>query len=897
MNILNSRSLISLCLFFTLGILPTLSQYKASASLGLADNCLPPINRSVAVGADAMQFKRQPLRFEINRGQTDLQARFIARASDSTLFLTANEAVLHLPKLAPQSEAKPAARKARKATFEEISMPTESAVIRLRPVNSNAQPRLTGMEKLPGVSNYFIGNDPRKWRTEVEAFAKVKYENLYPGIDLIYYGNDAGEIEYDFKVAAGANSELIAMSVEGAEKLEIDEPSGDLILSTTVGRVRQHAPLIYQEVNGKRQEIAGRYRLIDGEKKIRHPQSAIRNQEVVAFELGEYDESKPLVIDPVVVYSTLLGGAAGNFDGARDVAVDAEGNAYIVGVAESSDFPTRNPFDGAPPQRFASKAFIAKFAPDGSLIYSTFLGSTDGSSSADAIAVDGTGAIYVAGSANPGFPIVNAFQPTAGSFSDAFLTKMNAAGTMIIYSSFLGGNQGENLRDLKLDAQNNVYLLGEIPGRGVASVTFPTVNPTQASYGGGDRDMFLSIVAANGTSLLFSTFFGGNGDEEASSFAVSSTGNLVTVAGASNSTNLAASEIVTQADDPSCDELKALLAIFFNEGTMRGHIDIVVPLQYAQIVKNLRDNLRRDPTCTEILHEIYTEDSPIYNPFPNTTIPMGQLTGSGSYPPGGSGLVTPSSLTPQAGGGGFDVFIAPIDQNGNGSAKGIFGGSRDEFAAAVTKDSRGAVYITGDTNSTDLPTVNPTQATPGGANDNGFVVVFAPDTFDVLFATYLGGDGFTLPQSIAVDAQGNIFVSGTVTIGTTFPTTPGAFQRDLKGRNDAFLVKYSPVDIPTGPDFSLSFAQPSINTSFGKVKVTANISRTGGFTGNVTITPATPLPKGIILVGGSVSTTDSSIGFKLKVKGSAERGAHQLSFQAKDDSGKTRTATLTLTVQ
>lgn len=894
------RTVISLFLIFSFMLFSGAPKQAAESSTAIAASAAREREALHTPAGNRAPFKRQPLRFEVNRGQTDAQAHFIARASDSTLFLASQEAVLRLPKLMAKPETR---RAAHKTAFADISQPVESAVIRLRPVGGNPEPRLTGVDKLPGVSNYFIGNDPRQWRTSVEAYAKVKYENLYPGIDLIYYGNEAGEIEYDFTVAPGANPNLIAMSIEGADRVEVEDPSGDLILTTAVGRVRQHAPLIYQEIDGKRQEIAGRYRYIENGKTIQNPNLKIQNP-LIAFALDDYDKSQALVIDPVVVYSTLLGGAAANFDGARDVAVDAQGNAYMVGTAESSDFPTRNALDGTPPPRFLSKAFISKFAPDGSLIYSTFLGSADGSSSADAIAVDATGAIYVAGTANPGFPIVNAFQPTPGSFSDAFLTKLNAEGTAIIHSSFLGGNQGENVRDLKLDAQNNVYILGEIPGRGAASVTFPTVNPTQANYGGGDRDMFLSVVAASGANLLFSTFFGGNGDEEAKSVSVSSDGNQIVIVGASDSTNLTTGGIAPQASDPSCDEYEELANLY-----ARGHFSdpwdyIVFPFEEEKQL--MRDRLGREPTCAELLDWLLDfvgspgTSSPSLRDIsvsPLANIPAGQIIGSAAYPPGGSGLVSPSSVLPQAAGGGYDVVVVPIDQNGNGSARGIFGGSRDEFATDSVRDSRGAVYITGDTNSTDLPTVAPTQAAPGGANENGFVVVFAPDTFDVLFATYLGGDGFTLPQSIAVDPQGNIFVSGIVTIGTTFPTTPGAFQRDLKGRNDAFLVKYSAVDIPTGPDFSLSFSPSTITTSYGKTKVTADINRTGGFTGNVTITPATEWPRGIILKGGSASTTGSRVTFKLKVKGNAAPGSHLLTFKARDDSGRERIATLTLILQ
>jgi hypothetical protein len=873
-------------------LLPPAALKRLASNVASADSL--PQDCKLEAPAKGMPFQRQPLRFEVNRGQTDSQVRFTARAADSTLFLSQSEAVLHLPKLEAPSESTRGGQRARKAKFTSIIEPNESAAIGLRPVGSNPNARLTGIDKLPGVSNYFIGNDPRKWRTNVESYSKVKYENLYPGIDLIYYGNPTGEIEYDFIVAAGANPGLITMSVEGADKVEIDEQSGNLLLSTSVGRVRQHAPFIYQEVNGVKQEIAGRYRLLTSAPSSQNLKSKIQNP-LVAFEVDNYDNSKPLVIDPVVVYSTLLGGAAGNFDGASDVAVDAQGNAYIVGTTQASDFPIRNPFDGTKFNNSTNKAFVSKFAPDGSLIFSTFFGGNDSGNRGNALALDATGAIYVAGAtAASDFPVKNAFQSTRAGSLDAFVAKLNAEGIAIIYSSFLGGNQIDDVKDLKLDAQNNAYILGTIDGRGATSVTFPTVNPTQANYGGGDRDMFLSVVSPTGSNLLFSTYFGGNGDEEARSVSISSDGKLIVIIGASNSTNLTNSGLAPQGVDSSCDELNDILQAY-SSGSGGSFNLVANPAIYlAHLKDNLRDELGREPTCVELLKEFYDQ---IFPPGPfDGLIPLGELLGSGSYPPG-SGLASSSSLTPQAAGGGFDVFVAPIDQNGNGRARGIFGGSRDEFAVDSAKDSRGAIYVTGDTNSIDLPTLSPTQATRGGTNENGFVVVFAPNTFDVLFATYLGGDGSTLPQSIDVDLQGNIFVSGIVTIGTTFPTTSGAFQRELKGNTDAFLVKYSPVDIPTGPDFSFSFSQPSVTTSFGKIKVTADINRTGGFTGNVTITPATSLPRGIILVGDSVSTTENKVNFKLKVKASAALGTHQLTFAARDATGKTRTATMTLVVQ
>jgi len=876
---INSQRLISLILVIaTLGllfILPAGSQ-SVSHRVAFAESSVTrglPLGRmkgGVEAMANTPAFKRQPVRFEVNRGQTNPQARFIARTADSILFLAQSEAVLCLPELPAQLEPIRTAAKPRKATTAELLRPVQNAVLRLRPVKSNPQPQLVGIDKLPGVSNYFVGNDPKKWRTNVESYAKVKYENLYPGIDLLYYGNEAGELEYDFIVAAGANPDLIAMSVEGAGEVDVDQQSGDLLLSTSVGRVRQHAPQLYQEVNGKRQEIAGHYRVLQPVQPIQNPKSQIQNP-LLAFEVGDYDASKPLVIDPVVVYSTLLGGAAGNFDGAKGVAVDAQGNAYITGNTESSDFPTRNPLDGTPPQRFgaSSKAFISKFAPDGSLIYSTFLGGNDSSSGGSAIAVDSTGNVYVAGSAGSGLPIVNAFQSSLGSTADAFITKFNADGNAIIFSSYLGGNEGESVRDLKLDAQNNVYLLGEIPGRGVTNVTFPTVNPTQANYGGGDSDMFLSVVAATGANLLFSTFLGGNGAEEAKSMSVSSDGNRIAITGASDSANLITGGIGAQATDPSCDELEALVLIL-SKSISQGLYGLVVVPIFVQVKEGKL-------TCLEglkLIEEVVLKSTAI-----------------------ASGTKTQQQSLAATDGGGFDVYVIEGDATANNArAKSSFGGSRDEFVAAGTKDSRGAVYIAGDTTSIDLPTIGPTQAAPGGANDNGFVVVFAPDTYDVLFATYLGGDGFTLPESIAVDAQGNIFVSGVVTTGTNFPATPGAFQRELKGRNDAFLVKYSPVDVPTGPDFTLSFPESAVTATYGKKKISADINRTGGFTGNVTIEPVS-LTAGVVMKGGPVSTTEGSTSFKLKIKPAAAPGTHQLTFSATDSAGRSRTASFTLVIQ
>lgn len=883
MNILNLRSMISVGLLVSLVAFPALSPHQISASVALPFNFVPTINRSLVGGTQAMRFKRQPLRFEINQGQSDPQIRFLARTGDSTLFLTANEAVLRLPKLSEDVIAGKTAQ--RKSAFATLAERAPSAVIRLRPAHSNPQPRLVGLETLPGKSNYFIGNDPRKWRTNVEAYARVRYENVYPGVDLIYYGNEAGEIEYDFVVAPGADPDLIAMTVEGADKVELDAESGGLILNTIVGRVQQHAPRIYQEVNGARHEIAGRYRLVEGEDRIGNSQSAIRNS-LIAFELGEYDESLPLVIDPVVVYSTLLGGAAGNFDSARDVAVDAAGNAYVVGKTESSDFPTRNALQ--PTLNGSSDAFVAKFAPDGSLIFSTFLGGGEGDE-ATAVAVDASGAIYVAGLAgSPDFPTKNAFQASPGGSADAFVTKLAPDGRSIEYSTYLGGNQTEEVADIVLDAAETLYVVGTVFGRGATSVTFPAVNPIQASYGGGDTDAFASFIAPRGEKLMFSTLFDagvqggiGGGTDRVSSLMVDSASGDVFVAG-----NLEVSE-----DDPELPFVGRFRPV---EGRkvqpldFGGHAVLVVALMYE------RGELDELEPPTEFAIKITAS----WMLGLGGGGPGPQLDAKGTAGSAPEVLILAEGLChPASPGAGCDepAALAVLDPDLKFKRAANLPLLREFFYAAGTMDAQGAVYIVGDISSNRLTTVDPVQSTFGGRNDV-VVAVLKPGSHEPAFVTFLGGDGLETPTSIALDPQGNIFVSGVVTIGTTFPTTPGAFQREIKGRNDAFLVKISAVDIPTGPGFSLSFSQSSVTTSTGKIKVTANINRTGGFAGNVTITPVS-LPAGVVMPAGSASTSGNSVKFKLKVKASAARGSHTLTFKARDDSGRERTATMTLIIQ
>lgn len=456
---------------------------------------------------------KQPLRFEANLGQTDSEVRFLSRGSGYSMFLTPSEAVLSL------------ARPDQRGTQEE-----QSDVVRMRLVGARPEPEVRGTERLPGVSNYILGNDAKSWVTGVPSFGGVNYAGVYPGVDLVYHGDDQGRLEYDFIVAPGADAGPIAMAFSGAKGLRLDS-SGELVMATAGGEIRHHKPTLYQDMDGARQAVSGRF--------------VMKGDSQVGFEVGAYDRSRPLVIDPVLAYSTFLGGIGA--DEGSGIAVDSAGNAYVTGLTTSTNFPrtegaldlkcgTAGDCDPASngsldpsAVRFTLQpdAFVTKLAPGGdSLVYSTYLGGK-GADRGLGIAVDANGNAYVTGStASSDFPTTaNAFDTTCGSDgkcdfrasdtasddpnfgytkADAFMTKLNPSGSALSYATFIGGRGEEDLagtatyqtapgsapRDLGDPASRPVEFAGGLAVDGeTAYVTGTTLSPdfrtTDNAY---DRD-------------------------------------------------------------------------------------------------------------------------------------------------------------------------------------------------------------------------------------------------------------------------------------------------------------------------------------------------------------------------------------------------------------------------
>lgn len=448
----------------------------------------PSIDRQAVMEA----YSQRPLSFERNMGQADPRVEFVSRGPGYNVFLTGSEAVLAM-------QEQPAAERSQPATIPaaEHANSGKSAVLRMALVGANQNPQVVALEELPGRSNYLLGNDNRTWRTGISTFAKVKYQGVYPGVDLVYYGNQR-QLEYDFVIAPGADPSPIRLSFEGAKQLRVDASTGDLLITTENGLEMRHArPNVYQQVGKQRVEVAGSYHVLNG------------NQ--AAFTLASYDRQRSLVIDPTVSFTVFLAG--NSQDVANAVAVDGSGNAYVTGYTLSPNFPRvgeSNGYEGS------YDAFVTKLSPTGAILYSTYWGGT-GVDAGTGIAVDSTG-VFVTG-----YTSSSNFQgQRIGSLSSgfhAFVTKLQLTGGIPIYSLELSGSSYDEANAIALDSSHNAYITGI-----TSSTDFPMIGSWQTSNHGG-YDAFVAKVDANGN-LVKSAYIGGSSSDWANGIAVDASGDV-----------------------------------------------------------------------------------------------------------------------------------------------------------------------------------------------------------------------------------------------------------------------------------------------------------------------------------------------------------------------------------
>jgi RHS repeat-associated protein len=711
------------------------------------------------------QFASAPMQFEQNRGQTDSQVEFVARGAGYNLFITPNSAVLTLAR--PNADADT-------ERLESNSMMVD--VVAMSFVGGDPQARVKGHEQLLSRSNYFH-SDPSGAESagilDIVNYRKVASENVYDGIDVEYYTNARGKLEFDVVVRPGADAAAAQMEILGAENLSLDG-EGNLVVETpSGGRLVYQAPVLYQQVGAVKQEVSGSYVLL--------------GQQRVGFAPGDYDVSRPLVIDPVLDYSSYLGGS-GNDEGLA-VAVDGAGNTYITGKTLSTDFPTLNPFISE--QQGNSDVFVSMVnAPGNQLIYSTYVGGA-ADEQGNGIAVDAAGNAYVVGTtASSDFPTTTGAYQTSfgGGGTDIFLFKLSATGDSLHYGTYIGGNAADVGRSVAVDATGRAFLTGDSAGG-----TFPTTTGAyDTSHNGGTNDVVVAGLSVNGTTAVYSTFLGGSGADIGYGIAVMADGTAF-VAGGTNSTNY-----------PTVNAYDST----YNSGNQDAFVTKLNATGTALSYSTYFGNFYYD--CAYAI---------AVNRNGNAFI-----TGHTNQIPTTSGAAQTSY-----GGGTSDAFATGFSSDGQSLVYSTFlGGSGADEGRGIAVSLDNYVTVVGKTSSSLFPTSNALYSTLAGGTD-AFVTRFKPEaSAGWNYSTYLGGSGDDQANGVAVDFAGSVYVTGT-TASTNFPTK-GPFQSSSAGGTDAFVAKianglkppvFTSISSDTGSsssdqittDQTLSFSGTAVNNS------------------------------------------------------------------------------------
>jgi hypothetical protein len=670
-------------------------------------------------------YGRLPMAFELNRGQADASVNFLARGQGYSLFLTSGEAVLRLSDSSP-----------RKTVAIEAQNPS-GAVVRMAIAGADSRAQVSGIDALPGVTSYFVGDDPAAWRTRIPNYAKVEYTGVYPGIDLVYYGNQQ-QLEFDFIVAPGADPKAIALDFKGVQALKVNQ-EGDLVLSTGNGDLVQRKPVVYQRVDGQRRIVDGSY-VVQGTR--------------ARFNVSRYDQSLPLVIDPTLSYSTYLGGK--DFDSCYRIAVDANGDAYVTGLIYSVDFPTARGTERS--TRGNGDAFVAKLNRDGSqFVYSTYLGGS-AQDLASGIAVDSKGNAYVTGyTRSKNFPTTHGAVQTkfgSGAIQNAFVARLDASGELS-YSTYLGGASSDVGQGVTVDANDNAYVTGY-----TSSSDFPTTAQAFQRTLNGLQNAFVTKLNSTGTALEYSTFLGGNDYDFGSDIAVSRDGNAyvtgTTYAIFSSTfptTGNAYQTAMAGSGDAFVSKLSAdgstlVYSTFLGGSGYDGGRGIALDTNGNAYVTG------------------YTRS----NAFPIT---VGALQ---------TGL-----------NGTEDAFVTKLNTDGSGLEYSTYlGGNANDAGYSIAVGRNGNAYITGNTQSADFPTTTDAIQTINASGRTAFVTALDAKGARLTYSTYLGGSNGDGGYGIAVDSNGNAYVTG-YTNSTDFPTTAGASETSLArgASRDAFVMKIS----------------------------------------------------------------------------------------------------------
>ena len=725
-------------------------------------------------------YRQLPLIFEPNQGQSNPKVKFLAHGGGYGLFFTDDSAVLSLRHSAHKS-----------------------SVLWMELVSASPRAEVQGADQLPGKSNYFIGNDPAKWRRDIPQFARVRYSGVYPGVDLVFYGNQ-GRLEYDFEVAPNSDPRQLSLRFGGAEDVSIDA-NGDLVLAISDGNIRLQAPRIYQTIGKQERPVQGRFEL--------------RGKSEVGFVLGAYDRNRRLVIDPVLTYSTYLGGSGDEgcsliltpsnptpLSGCPAVAVDSASNAYIAGPTTSTDFPlSGSPFQSG--LKGTSNIFVAKFnSSANTLEFSTYLGG-NGTDYTAGVGVDTATNVIVGGTTNSSnFPTVNAFQKApANAHNHVFVSKLDPTGHTLLYSTYLSGNGTEIASGLAVgQSDQNAYVIGTTTSTNTptATSTFPaTLGAYQTAPASGSTiQFFMSKVDPNlsgNASLVYSTYFGGGnpstGVAVGGGIAVDINNNVY-ITGGTNFLHIGGTN-----DFPILNAFQGCLDT--TPATTTCPTNVTATDAFAA---EFNPNAT---TGSQLLYSTYLggsgNDVGYGIATDGTSAYVTGSTDSTDFPAAGSGVYQ------SANGGGIDAFLAKLaNPVTTGTTPGsvtlsyftYLGGVGTDVGLAVAVDSIQGARLTGWTNSPNIPELNNNIQSGFAGVTDAFVAridtTATTSTAPGHYFTYLGGTAADYGTGIAVDLLGSSYVAGETAssdfLQLAIPQTP-AFQPSLHGSTDAFLSKLGPL--------------------------------------------------------------------------------------------------------
>ena len=705
----------------------------------------------------AISYEKVPLSFEANRGQTDAGVEFLSRGVAYTLFLRSGEALLQLRGHGKQNDG---------------------AVLRMQILGANRRAIAQAQHELLGKANYFIGRDPAQWHTNVPTYAKIKYKGIYPGVDLVYYGNN-GQLEYDFMVSPQNDPSSIAIRLDDAP-IEINS-AGDLVLHSKAGDLYFRRPVAYQLL---KDEQGRRHKHFIDSRFVR------RGTNEVGFQLASYDRSQSLVIDPVLNYSTYLGGSFP--DQSLGIAVDSSGSAYVTGITCSADFPVttgayqtaHDGSGGACPtsQNSFEDIFVTKFNSTGTgLVYSTYIGGSASDRGYD-IAIDSSGNAYIAGQTQSAdYPVTAGAMITScpggvGGCNTGLVTKLNPTGSALVYSTYLGGNANMGATGIAVNSSGEAYVTGSTDGTFPTTATaFQTANPRA----GAGLAPVLAVLNTAGTAAVYATFFGGskgssyNPGSQAFGVAIDSHGDAY-ITGYTDSSDFPVTTGAFQTKcgtDGLCNGLwDAYLAKL--DPTKSGAASLVYSTFLGGRGTDLGFGVAVDVTGNAYVTGVTGAN--VNTNFSGSALPSPDFpTTAGAFQ-----ATCPSTCTTDS------AWVTKLNSTGTALVYSTYlggtGNTNSGIFHTLAIDSSSNVYVTGFTAATDFPTQNPAQATNGGGTYDAFVTELNAAGSALVFSTYLGGSSSDSAVSIALDQFANKYVSG-ITSSANFPHTSGAFQTTCPG--------------------------------------------------------------------------------------------------------------------